>query len=57
VLEPALVLVARRSPSRDRSVEGGLQSRPSAWCSGQPDAVGVRAAGRWACPSTGRAWL
>jgi transposase InsO family protein len=30
-------------------VEGGLQPRPSAWCSGQPDAIGVRAAGSWAC--------
>jgi len=38
-------------------VEGGLQSRPSAWCSGQPNTVVVRAAGSWACPATGPAWL
>ena len=32
-------------------------SRASPWCSGQPDAVRIRAAGSWACPATGPAWL
>jgi len=39
------------------ALEGRLQSRSSAWCSGQPDAVRIRAAGSWACPATRPAWL
>ena len=49
--------VARQSSRGDRSVEGVLQARSSASCSGQPDADGIRAAVIWACPDNGPAWL
>jgi hypothetical protein len=40
-----------------RVLEGRLQSAASVCLVGAPDALRVRAPGRWACPSTRPVWL